>query len=167
MAQYYVDNNKQIYVTRRSFSTQTSANQAMKNSLTIDDLTDLSGQSTVFVNWLRFEFQGTAETGGLGESYGHMICGIVPYSAKTTDFEWYGDFQTYKGWPLKNGVRFFHAYTGNVGNSGNRIRMVYTFRPKKVLVINRKQAIIWQVWNEYGQPITGLMSLVAQLKRGD
>lgn len=167
MAQYYVDNNKQIYATVRSFSPSTVAGASTKNSLKIADLADLSGQSTVFVNWLRFEYQGTAANGGVGESYGHMIAGIVPRAFTGSSFEWYTDFQNFKGWPLKNSVRFYHAYTGNTANSGNRIRIVFTYRPKKALLINREQAIVFQVHNEYGQEITGLLSLVAQLKRGN
>lgn len=166
MAKYYVDNNKTIYASVRTYQGSTLPGNSFRHSLTIDDLTDLSGQSTIFVNWLRFEFQGVVENGGLGFSYGHSIMGVVPKSAKTVAFEDYDDFMLYKGWPLKNSVRFYHAYSGNTANSANKIRIVYTFRPKKALLINREQAVIFQLWNEFGQPIQGLISCIFQLKRG-
>lgn len=172
MADYYVDNNETIYATQRSFVPTMAAGNQTKTYLGLADLTDLSGQSTMFVNWVRFEWWGHASQGGVGESYGHTVAAILPRSIGTAagaagNYHDLADFQVIKGWPIKNSKRFYYSYCGTSNNSNNISRTVFTYNPKNTLVLNRDQVLYLVLDNNYGQPISGLLSIVAQLKRGD
>ena len=169
LADYYVDNNETIYASVRLFSPSTAASQHMHTYLDIGSLLTLTGQSTVFVNWLRFEFQGTVSNGGVGYSYGSMLSGIVPLSVSSASNPRpdYVDYEDVKGWPFKNSKKMYYAYAGDTANSGNMIRMVHTFKPRKALLMNRQQAIITTFENNHGQAVKGLLTITAQLKRGD
>ncbi len=172
MTDYYVDNNKTIYATARVFNNGIVAGGAFRTYIGLQDLADLAGQSTVFVNWVRFEWQGHATNGGVGESYGHSVAGILPYdvaaaAAAATDYNKYEDFQEVKGWPIKNSRREYYSYTGSSGNSLNSSKTIFTYNPKNALLINREQALYFAIFNEYGQDISGVISITCQLKRGD
>jgi len=169
MADTYIDNNETIYSSVKLFAPAVAAGSHMHTYLDIDSISQLSGQSTVFVNWCRFEFQGTVENGGVGVSYGNMLAGIVPFDQRTATYPKpdYADYLDVKGWPLKNSKKFYYAYAGDTANSGNMIRMVHTFKPRKALLINRQQSIVVTFDNTYGQPVKGFLTITAQFKRGD
>lgn len=169
MADVYIDNNQTIYAVQRVFQGSIASGASISTYTGLQDWLDLSGQSTVFVNYLHFECWGTAENGGVGESHGHMISGIVPWDYRVGGPSRIEDFQLIKGWPFKNCKKFYYAYTGDTGNSANTFRMSFTWRPKKgrPLLINREQAVYVNVFNTYGQPIQGLVSITGQFKRGN
>jgi len=172
MADYYVDNNKTIYATQRAFTPALSGGNGFRTYLGLQDLTDLSGQSTIFVNWVRFEWSGHASQGGVGESYGSTFAGILPYDIASDALSHQqrkelDTFQDVKGWPIKNSKRFYYSYTGSNENSNNASKTIFTYNPKNALVLNREQALFFIVYNEYGQDISGLLSITAQLKRCD
>lgn len=166
MADYYVDNNDTIYASVKTFTNGTIAGSNTQTQLELDDIPIVSGQSSVFVNSLRIQFQGTAASGGVGESYGWLMAGIVPADSGLV-FDQFIDFQDIKGWPIKGSKKYYHAYTGDTANSGNRINLIHTYKPRRSLLINRNQKILISIYNSYGQNITGLLSMVAQFKRGN
>ena len=140
------------------------------------DVTNLVGINEVFVNWVRFEFNGVGVTGGVGESHGFMVPGILPYdlaleganlAGPPAAYHLWSNYDDIRGWPLNRGKRYYYCYTGDPGNSGNRVRMVYTYRPKKVLILNRTQALYMTIQNSYGQGLEGIASIVASFKKGD
>ncbi len=171
MADWYIDNNKTIYATSRSGNISgLTAGQTSSIYLGLPDITDLPGQSTVFVNWVRFEANITVQNGGVGESFGWSIASVLPYdlaSAVGAAYPQYVSYLDLKGWPLKNSKRLYWTYSGDTANSANTTRTVYTFRPRKSLKINRNQALYFGLYNEYGQPINGMINMVAQFKRAD
>lgn len=171
MTDYYYDNNDTIYATDRELHLNTTAGNSIRLHLGLSDLTELSGQSTVFVNKVVCKYRGYGHKGGVNQTYGSMVCGIVPASVAgsgtPSDTKTLGNYQDIRGWPLKNGKQHYYAYTGSLDtNFLNSVSMSFTYRPKKALLLNRDQRIIMTVTNAYGVNITGLLSMELQLKRG-
>jgi len=169
----YVDNQTRV-VQVSNWAVEVGAGKPagsnMHTFLSPRDVPNLSGTAKVFVNKVRFEFQGIVVNGGVGESYGFMTCSILPYdiaSAIGTNMPIWSDYDDVRGWPINMGKRFYFAYAGDTANSRNGIRMVLTYSPRKALIINREQALFLNIYNAYGQPITGHLSICASLKRGD
>lgn len=180
---YYVDDNETIYVSQtNNFSNVSPASWTANNytHISLQDLTalaDLSGQSTVFVNKVVFKFQlqGNFGTGSpLTYGSGDFIAGIVPYDLLGTDeFFTLASFQDVKGWPIK-GSRgyYFVSPLDNMGASQDGLsdqwfRFQLTYKPRKALLINRNQAIVFS-WKGYsGVSVTGNTNISATLKRGD
>ncbi len=168
MTDYYVDNNKTIYVTEKSFGGLYPAGSKQDVTVGIPDIPILTAQSTVFVNSIRFESVTTVQSGGVGEAYGWTLAGIMPRALATgAGAGSLTDYLEIKGWPLKNSKRFWMCYAGDTGNSANTFRTVYTWKPKEALLINRDQSIYFSNKNHHGNSVQTLLSIVAQLKRGD
>ena len=167
----YVDNTTRvIQASNWTWSNGLNAGVNMHTWISPRDVPNLSGTAKVFVNKVRFEFQGVVQNGGVGESYGFMVAGILPYdiaSDVATDVDIWSDFDDLRGWPINLGKRFYFAYAGDTANSNNGIRMIMTYSPKKALIINREQALFLNIYPQYGQPINGHLSIIASMKRGD
>ena len=165
---YYYDVNETIYASSSIGAATTLAGSTYQLDLGLQDLTDLSGQSSVFVNKVRFKVIGTALNGtgtGADYSYGHMVCGVIPSDLLNTDFDIFSMFQDYKAWPLKMGKDFYYQRTDGFMNNG--FRMSYTFRPRKALLLNREQSLVLALTNVFGNNIEHNSSITAQFKRGD
>lgn len=169
----YVDNTTRV-VQASNWTASVGAGQPAGSNLHTylgpQDVPKLVGTSKVYVNKVRFEFQGIVVNGGVGESYGFMTCGILPYdiaSAIGTAMPIWSDYDDVRGWPINMGKRFYFAYAGDTANSNNGIRCVITYSPKGALLINREQALFLNMYNQYGQPINGHISICASFKRGD
>ncbi len=163
---YYYDNNETIYATSGGVVTEASGG-VTQTTLGLEDLTDLSGQSTVFVNKVRFKVVGTIEPGtGTGQdySYGHMVCGVIPADLKNTDFDVLSIFQDYRAWPLKMGKDFYFQREETM-NAG--FRMSFTYTPRKALLLNREQLLTLCITNAFGLNIQCYPTITAQFKRGD
>ncbi len=167
MASYYVDTNKTIYASTHTFVPTLLFGNAEQTWLGLQDLADLAGQSTVYVNHIKCEWKGTASSGGAGESFGWILAGIVPYDLANSAPSNYSGYQDLKGFPLRDGKKFWYSYTGDTGNSNNRSTASVSWRPKRGrrLLINREQAVAFTLYNDAGQPVTGYMSITLQLKR--
>ena len=171
---YYYDVNDTIYATSSIGAAGITAGSTYQLDLGLQDLTDLSGQSSIFVNKVRFKVIGTSLNGtstGPEYSYGHMVCGVVPSDLLNTDFDLLSVFQDYKAWPMKMGKDFFYQRMGphasNDSNMQNGFRMSYTFSPRKALLLNREQSIVMCISNSYGNNIEFNASITGQFKRGD
>ena len=163
---YYVDNNETIYASENAYNAILAGN-SLETKIGLQDLTDLTGQSTVFVNKIRFEFEGTCLDDEPNYSWGHIVCGIAPEGYATT-LSFFDRYQTIKGWPFKMAKKYYHVANSNFASgSRNKIRMVHTFTPRDALLVNREQEIVLCTTNRFGASIAGLNSIVLQLKRGD
>jgi len=162
---YYYDNNETIYASSSGVVTSASGS-TVQTSLGLEDLTDLSGQSTVFVNKVRFKCIGTIEEGTASQdySYGHMVCGVIPADLVNTDFDLLSVYQDYRAWPLKMGKDFYFQRE-NTMNTG--FRMSVTFTPRKALLLNREQLLVMCFTNGFGLTVQHYDSITAQFKRGD
>jgi hypothetical protein len=164
---YYVDNNETIYVrdfTLASLGSGTSD----RIGVGLQDVADLSGQSTWFVNHIRFSFKGQYDTTTVGMDGFQLVSyigGVVPYGVSGA-FDDLTDYLTVKGWPLKNCYGFTAA--SNVTEPfNNMVSVSRTYRPRKALLLNREQEFTWCVKNEGTKDIVGYLMIEAQLKRGD
>lgn len=164
---YYYDVNETIYATDSGVSSLVAGSTTQRD-LGLQDLTDLSGQSTIFVNKVRFNVIGTLVKGtGLGQdyAYGHMLCGVIPSDLVNTDFDLFSSYQDYKAWPLKMGKHFYFQKENDIMNNG--FRMSFTYTPRKALLLNREQSIVLCVTNELGMNCQFHASINLQAKRGD
>lgn len=165
-ADYYVDDLEMIYASENAYNAILPG-ASMETKIGLQDLTDLSGQSTVFVNKIRFQFEGVCMDDGVNYSWGHMVCGVAPEGYGTT-LSFFDRYQSLKGWPFKMAKKYYHVANGNFASgSRNKINLVHTFTPRKALKINRGQEIVMCTTNRFGANIAGLNSVVLQLKRGD
>lgn len=165
---YYYDVNETVYASSSIGAATITSGGTYQLDLGLQDLTDLSGQSTIFVNKVRFKVMGTALNGtgtGQGYSYGDMVCGIIPSDLLNTDFDLLSMYQDYKAWPLKMGKDFYYQRTDGFMNSG--FRMSYTYSPRKALLLNREQSLVLCLTDRFGENIQFNASITAQFKRGD
>jgi len=166
---YYYDNNKTIYAAAREYQSAVAAGgPSVQLDLGLANCADLSGQSTVYVNKVMVTVQGYGHLGGVNHGYGALTVGVVPTDlAGGTMFEGYSSFQDVKGWPLKNGQKYYSVWcsTSAAGSDQNRIALSYTYSPRKTLVLNREQSIIANVHNIYGVNINVFTTIALQLKR--
>tara|TARA_Y100000401_G_C8298309_1_gene212613 strand:- start:158 stop:682 length:525 start_codon:yes stop_codon:yes gene_type:complete len=174
MADYYVDNNSTIYASAREQIGDTQSGlptgNAMHVSLGLSDLTDLSGQSSIYVNKITFQLTGFQPNGGTTDyMLGHFLCGIIPTDKLGTEFSDYDHFQDIKGWPLKASKKFFGNTSGhnNASDTPQNLRTSFTYSPRSSLLINREQSIIMTVRNDYGDELYGVMSIDLVGRRGD
>lgn len=175
----YVDNTTGVIQASSRIALVGGAGVAPGEDLCVrlgpQDVTNLVGINEVFVNWVHFSMMGVGQTGGVGECYGYMTPGILPYDlavegatlVQPVSFPLWRNYDDVRGWPLNRGKKSFYAYTNVAENSNNRISMSYTYRPKKVLILNRTQALYLAVHCSYGQPFEGVATITASFKKGD
>ena len=102
---YYIDDNETIYASVILAGATASAGTGDNITFSIDDLTELSGQSTVYVNMVKFRFDAYNENrADVSKSIAYCVAGIVPVGT-IPDFNnglaKLEDYQQIKGWPLK------------------------------------------------------------------
>lgn len=152
----------------------TLPNEDMCVRLGPQDVTHITGLNNLFLNWARFQFKGVGVNGGVGSTSGYMTPGILPRDlgiegtnlVQPVSFPLWALYDDVRGWPLNKGKQHYYAYTGDTGNSGNRINMSFTYTPKSALLLNREQVLYLAVHNSYGQAFQGVASIVASFKRG-
>ena len=170
MVDYYYDVNDQVYFADREFNLNITQNTGRGLAIGLGDLPELPGQSSLFINKVRFQFEGWGNTGGVAYSYGHMVAGVIPKDLAVNDFKYLQDFQDFMAWPMgRNGVgyRYYLSHSNNGGNSADKINLVYTYTPKKALLLNREQDLMVGIFNDAGTNIGGLLSIVVQAKRAN
>jgi len=165
MADYYIDDNETIYASDVDY---TSTNTGLSDYVTLglSDLTELPGQSTWFINKIHFQYRGFVQTPN-SEGYGHVLAGVVRRDiTAATAYDNYSDFQDVKGFPLKGTKKYFW-YVMDPANFGSVISVSSTWTPRKALLLNREQDIIFTVKNTLGSSLQGILSIIVQAKRGD
>ena len=164
MADYYVDDNETVYATEDTLQF-TGAGSSDQQSLGLSDLLELPGQSTWFINKVVFAYTGVC-TGAVAGN-GYVVAGVVRRDLVAgTNFQSFGDFQDVKGFPLKGSKKFFY-YTPDPLSTANEIKLVHTWTPRKALLLNREQDIVFNIRNRAGSDLEGILSINIQAKRGD
>jgi hypothetical protein len=159
--------NDMIYTQNRTINSSLNATDSMKLDFGLSDMAELPGQSSIYVNKLHFKLTIFMEDPD-NTSYqeGKFVAGIVPRDAVNLGFETVKDFQDYMAWPLK-GVGGYNmtspgAYTGNgVSNFS------FTYTPRRVLLINREQNIIFTYTSGSGPEVSVMISCYGQFKRAN
>lgn len=169
MVDYWYGNNDLIYASDSTYFQQYSSGSYNKIFIGLEDLTELPGQSTMFVNKVHFRAEGEVVAGGLaGQSDGHMLAGVVPRDlVNSVDFDSLVDYQNYQAWPLKMSQKFYCSFASDPGNSINKISLSYTYTPRKALVLNREQVLVLGFHNDSGDDVSYMLSMFLQAKRGN
>lgn len=179
----YVDDNETIYVSDYLKVEDLGGSSSRNLTFGLDDIATLPAQSSVFVNKLTFKWSGYIEYTGTANSQKtafFCLAGIVPRDYIVDDESGVIDLDSYqeiKGWPLKGCYGFTgisrpepssahleaNTWQGNYSYSSFQ----KTYRPRKVLLINRLQQITFNVLNLYstGSDFDGIISIEAQFKR--
>lgn len=171
MADYYIDNNETIYASHYVDHTS-GINQGVARDvrLGLSDLAQLSGQSTWFINKVRFRVQGAfdpATVGTTGVVHGSYCAGVIPTSLTTNGRFWsLGEFIDVKGWPLK-GCFGQWARVSDIEPFNNWMTISATYQPRKSLVLNRSQELVWSFKNTTGKEFDCILSIDLQAKRGE
>lgn len=169
MVDYYVDNNETIYACDAS-TIQVSAFTSDEMSFGLSDLAELPGQSTWFINHVRFHvraFYDVGSAGSTGQSLVQFVAGVVPRDIVAGGvFETLKDYDTIKGWPLKRCYGYATALS-DVEPFNNQISVTRSYTPRKALVLNREQNLMWSLKNITGKDLNGYMSIEVQAKRGN
>lgn len=169
---YYLDTNDTIYASERNtFASKSAATWSASNYVYIglDDLTggaDLSGQSSLFVNKveLKAQIQGLPPSSGPAYSYGTLLAGVVPKDkVATVEFKSFKSYEDYLSWPLKGSKKLYYV---NGELSTIWWTSSCTYKPRRALLINRNQVLVFAIYNEFGVPVSGALSMVCQFKRG-
>lgn len=183
----YVDDNETIYVSDYIEFDSFGGGNTRNARLGLADIGELSGQSTWFVNSVKFSVKSWISTPGTTDNQPailRVLCGVAPYDYcdaslnPTKDLNTLLSYQEIKGWPMK-GCSDFSTYardnpsTGAPDDSwqgvGSNCTWTKTYRPRDALVLSRMQQIYFVIDNirSVGANLNGWMSIEAQLKRGD
>lgn len=177
---YYIDDNETIYVSDRETLSLTPGN---KGSIFcgIDDIDDLSGQSTVFLNKVRFHVSGWIDPDGsdLNNTFLFMLAGVIPqgsYGTSTAPGK-LEDYQELKGFPLKGCYGYASTLKPrdvtvpeeNWQQVNNFVSWSRTYRPRKALLLSRLQELCFTVYNasSSGSDVSVWATIEVQFKRGD
>lgn len=178
----YVDNNETIYASSDMDASNVAGGGKISLITGLAEFgADLSGQSTVFVNSIKFKVSGYMDPDDtdFNKTSCFMIGGIIPEGSATTSTGpgRLHDYQDLKGWPLKGCFGYGRLLRPkNVGMTtvnwqgyGSDFSWTKTFKPRKALLLSRLQSICFTVTNDAsnGSDVMLLLSLEMQLKRGD
>ena len=169
---YYVDNNGRIQVSVDQLDTSVTVGQHHRIHFALKNLTDLSGQSTVFVNKVNFKVEVYSPNGGSTDyMVGHMLAGVIPEDLVSTNFSALQDYKTVKGWPIPMTKKYILNSSGHLpssaAGSGFVGRMTHTYTPKSTLLVNREQAIQLCFKNDFGDEQRVSLSMQLSLARGE
>lgn len=172
----YVDTNQTIYVTDR-FSGNTVLGSTLQMEWGLADMNELSGQSTLFINKVRFRIEGYVEENGINDSPVELRyqSGVTQRDLSVT-YTSIKDFQDYKAWPLKNGYGHLYPHSpkwdsgvvNDPGSPSSKFVKSFTYTPRKALLLNREQNLVLSLRNNSGGcPVNTLLSMEIQCKRGE
>ncbi len=167
---YYVDNNGRIQVSVDQLDTSVTVGQKHRIHFALQNLTDLSGQSTVFVNKINFKVETVSPSGGSTDYFvGHILAGVIPQDLVSTNFSELSDYKTVKGWPIPMTKKYIMNSSGHDQASDVPLvaRMTHTYTPKSTLLVNREQAIQLCFVNDYGDAQSVSLSMQLSLARGE
>lgn len=181
---YYIDDNETIYVHVAEDSATVNDVQGFNITFDMSMLTELSGQSTVFLNHARFSMNGrNSSADDTANVVLYNVAGIVPegtITSSSTGFNSLSDYQQVKGWPLKG---CYGSSTRGRGRDstvaadmwqgvGQFVVWTRSYKPRSSLLISRLQVLTLncglspQIGFGSGD-WKGTISMDLQLKRGD
>jgi len=158
--------NDVVYSQNRTIDLALSAGNSMKLDFGLSDMGELPGQSTLFVNKLKFQVTVIPLFAASFEE-GTFCAGVVPRDAVGAGYETIADFQDYMAWPLKGCVGYNITPGISVIPGGNISRFTMTYTPRKALLINREQNLILTYKNVGGGDVTVMLNCLGQFKRGN
>ncbi len=179
MAEYYVDENETIYAYVSDRELGVNQGSSANVTLGLDDLTDLSGQSTIIINRVHFSVTGFVDTTVAANSVSAFFAcaGVAPagYVSATGGVSNLGnvsDYQEVKGWPLKGAHRyavakqdFFHPTFPQTQLIKASFTKTWTPSKKNALALNRGQELVLNARSAYNE-WDYFLSIVLEARRG-
>lgn len=175
----YVDENKTIYAYNSSRVPGVSSGSSANLTLGLDDLTDLSGQSTIIINRIHFLVTGfvdsTVAPGTVSAFFalaGVAPAGYVSPSPGISNLGNVSDYQEVKGWPLKGAHKYGVARQQGATNpeQGAIVKASFskTWTPsrKNSLALNRGQEIVLNARSAYSE-WDYFLSIILEARRGE
>lgn len=179
MAEYYVDENKTIYAYVSDRETGVAQGSSANVTLGLDDLIDLSGQSTIIINRVHFSVTGFVDSTVTPNSVSAFFAcaGVAPagYISPTGGVSNLGnvsDYQEVKGWPLKGAHRYGVAKQDPLAPVEQSIltkasfTKTWTPSKKNALALNRGQELVLNARSAYNE-WDYFLSIVLEARRGE
>ncbi len=179
MAEVYVDDNKTIYAYESVKEIGVAPLSSGNVTLGLDDMTDLSGQSTIIINRVHFSvvgfIDGTATPNAVGAFFalgGIAPIGYITPSGGISNLGNVSDYQQLKGWPLKGvqryGVGRMDTPTHAINQANTKASFSKTWTPsrKNALALNRGQEIVFNVRSLFVEWDFHL-SIILECRRGE
>jgi len=179
MANYYVDENKTIYAYTSDEQLGVAQGSSANLTLGLDDLTDLSGQSTIIINRIHFQVTGFVDTTvnpnslcGFLALGGIAPAGYVTASGAVSNLGNVSDYQEVKGWPLKGVQKYAYARQDALAPVQQGVitkasfSKTWTPSRKNALALNRGQEIVLNARSAY-EEWDYLLSIIIEARRGE
>ncbi len=178
---YYYDENKTIYANSSDLELAVAAGASANVTLGLDDLTELSGQSTILINRIHFQVTMYVDFTVLPDSLvtatvlgGITPAGFINPTGTPSNLANLSDYQEIKGWPLKGVQRFLTCRQPNHGsptpatNSLIKASFSKTWTPsrKNALALNRGQEIVLNVQTNH-QEADYSVNMILEARRGE
>lgn len=175
-AEYYYDTNKTIYSYHSVKELGVAAGSSANITLGLDDLTDLSGQSTIIINRIHFAVTSFVDSTVLPNTICSALClggiapaGYITASGAISNLGNVSDYQELEGWPLK-GVQKYVVSKQPAGPDQNSLQRssfskIWTPSKKNSLALNRGQEIVFNVRTVYGE-LDSYLSIFIEARRG-
>lgn len=179
MANYYVDENKTIYAYTGDRRLGISSGSSGILTLGLDDLTDLSGQSTIIVNRIHFHAVGFVDSTVVPNNVQQFFAlggiapeGYVSPSGGISNLGNVSDYQEVKGWPLKGVQKYNVARQDALAPVEQSVitkasfSKTWTPSKKNSLALNRGQEIVFNCRSMSGE-WDYFMSIILEARRGE
>lgn len=181
---YYIDDNETIYVHVEESSATVNDTSGFNITFDLSMISELSGQSTVFLNSARFGVNGwNKDTATTSDVILYAVAGIVPVdyiTSSATGLPTLSDYQEVKGWPLKGCYgtptvgrgRDSDVLPADWQGAVGRVTWTKSYKPRAALLISRLQAVTLcashtQQGGFSSADWDGALTMDFQLKRGD
>ena len=162
----YFDNNKQVYTSVQRLDSSVPAGSDENLTFGLADLAELPATAALFVNKIVFKGSGfvNLDATSTGDVTGFWCAGIIPRDLQTDVFDRIADYQDYKAWPLL-GCMGWTICQGADNPVNNRFAFSKTWHPRKALILNREQNIMFNWHSENGPDSTVQLQIQAEFKR--
>ena len=160
----YIDLNDTIY----SFATSSPATPAGSSDeiyFGLADIGEAPATQSWFINKVVCRYTGYSDTAGPAtDTILQFNSGVIMRDlAGVEEFSELSDFQDFRAWPFKGAIRSIMIQ--NIVQH-NQTSYTFTYSPRKTLVLNREQNIIFSLKNVSGNAMQGRFNLYIQGKRG-
>ena len=175
----YVDENKTIYAYNDVRAIGVASGVSGNVTLGLDDLTDLSGQSTIIINRIHFLVTGYVDTTVAPNTVSSFFAlggiapaGFITASGAISNLGNVSDYQEVKGWPLKGVQKFCAARQDALAPveqgmiSKASFSKTWTPSRKNALALNRGQEIVLNARSN-GIEWDYFLSIVIEARRGE
>jgi len=179
MAEMYVDENKTIYAYDSKRQLGVASGSSANITLGLDDLTDLSGQSTIIINRIHFLVTAFIDSTVIPSTVsaffalgGIAPAGFVSASGGVSNLGNVSDYQEVKGWPLKGVQKYGVARQDALAPveqgliTKSSFSKTWTPSRKNALALNRGQEIVLNVRSAYSE-WDYFLSIILEARRGE